>query len=148
MRELDWLYYFLVCCFIVLKKILRILIQCWKDTCDDAFQENVHAYADKLIHGVRRTPLDTALNVELSIVSIKLNYGGIVYLSNKLKFGHINIFTHLFILEQKTINTCPSDVLISLKANYLVHKVPRRYGSRILQVTFLAEQKRQHDAQR
>ena len=33
---------------------------------------------------------------------------------NKLKFEHINIFTNLLILEEKIINTCPSDTLISL----------------------------------
>ena len=50
------------------------------------------------------------------IESIKLNCGDIISFSNKLKFDQYNIFTNLFILEKKIINTCPSDTLISLKS--------------------------------
>ena len=77
---------------IVLKKNLRILILC-------------QAYIFEVM------PL--ILNFS---VSIMLNYGDMTFFPNKFKFDRFNIFTTLFYLEQKIINTCPSDKLISLKS--------------------------------
>ena len=85
-----------------------------------AFQQDVRAYADNLIYGVRlqMDVGDGALNFEFSIVPMKLNYGDIISFPNKFKFEHINIFANLLILEQKNINTWPSETLISLKSHF------------------------------
>ena len=46
---------------------------------------------------------------------MKLNYEGIISFSEKLKFDNINIFKKLLIMEMKTVNTSPSDTLISFR---------------------------------
>ena len=48
---------------------------------------------------------------------MKLNYEGIISFPKKLKFDHINIFKNVLIMEQKIVNTSPSDTLISLKSS-------------------------------
>ena len=48
---------------------------------------------------------------------MKLNYEGIISFTQKLKFDHINIFKNVLIMEQKIVNTSPSDTLISLKSS-------------------------------
>ena len=59
---------------------------------------------------------ERSLNFNFSIASIKPNYGGIFSFLNKLKFDDSNIYTKLLIREQKIINNCPSDTLISLRS--------------------------------
>ena len=55
-------------------------------------------------------------NFNFSIASINSNYGNIFPSPNKVKFGDNNICTKLLIREQKVINKCPSDTLISFKS--------------------------------
>ena len=52
---------------------------------------------------------------DFSVARIKLNYGEIFFFLNKLKFDDSNICKRLLVREQKIINSCPSDKLISLK---------------------------------
>ena len=43
---------------------------------------------------------ESGLNFTFSLVSMKLNYGGIISFANKFKFDYINIFKKLLIMEQ------------------------------------------------
>ena len=56
------------------------------------------------------------LSFNFPIASIKSNYGDIFSFPNKLKFDDSNICIKLLIREQKTIDNCPSNALISLKS--------------------------------
>ena len=60
---------------------------------------------------------DDALNFEFSIVSIMLAYSDIISFPNKFKVDHAYIGINLLVLQQKTINTCLSETLISLKSS-------------------------------
>ena len=82
-----------VCCCIVLKKKLKKL----SFLSDRCFGEG-------------------SPNFNFSLASINSNYGDIFPSPNKVKFGDNNICTKLFIREQKVINKCPSDTLISFKS--------------------------------
>ena len=57
-----------------------------------------------------------SLNFNFSIASIKSNYDDIFSFLNKLKFDDSNIYTKLLVSEQKIINICPFNTLISLKS--------------------------------
>ena len=57
-----------------------------------------------------------SLNFNFSLVSIKSSYGDKFSFPNKIKFDDSNICTKFLIREQKIINNCPSDTLISLKS--------------------------------
>ena len=58
------------------------------------------------------------------LLVLKLNYGDIFSFPNKLKF---ETFVQFFlIMEQKIINNCPSNTLISLKYFALL-----KYGSKL-----------------
>ena len=56
------------------------------------------------------------MNFNFSIASRKSNYGDIFFFANKIKFDDSNVCTMLLIREQKIINNCPSDTLVSLKS--------------------------------
>ena len=105
-----------------------------------ALQQDVRRYADILIYGIRLKVMweidwlkksfsalvhcfvsdghfrEGSLNFNFSIASIKSNYSDIFSFPNKLKFDDSNICTKLWIREQKIINNCPFDTLISLKS--------------------------------
>ena len=56
-----------------------------------------------------------SVNFNFSITSINSNYGDIFSLPNKLKFDDSNNCAKLLIREQKVINNCPFDTLISFE---------------------------------
>ena len=49
---------------------------------------------------------------------MKLTYGYIFTFPNKLKFDDYSLSAKLLIMEQKMVNDCPSDTLISFKSNF------------------------------
>ena len=57
-----------------------------------------------------------SLSFNFSIASIKSNYGDIFSLPSKLKFDDSKICAKLLIREEKIINNCVSERLISLKS--------------------------------
>ena len=60
---------------------------------------------------VQRAKTDLSV---LQFFSKKLNYGYIFSFPNNFKFDHRNICTNFLIKEQKIINNCSFDMLISL----------------------------------
>ena len=63
------------------------------------------------------TSFKGCLSFNFSMASIKSSCSDIFSFPNKLKCDDSNICTKILIREQKIVNNCPSDMLISLKSH-------------------------------